>query len=103
MLKEKSPGILNDKSMTTKNKEIIRKVNEGFAEGDTEKILSYVTDDVTWDMPGTFSHAGKDAFRKELNNDQFVGVPMIRITNEIAEDDCVAAEGTVQCKRKDGG
>ncbi len=47
------------------NKEIIRKVNEGFAEGDTEKILLYVADDVRWDMPGMPSHMGKTHFVKK--------------------------------------
>ena len=89
--------------MATKNKAIIRKVNEGFAEGDTEKILLYVADDVRWDMPGTFAHVGKDAFRKEINNENFVGVPAITIKNEIGEGDHVAVEGTVQCRKKDGG
>jgi ketosteroid isomerase-like protein len=89
--------------MATTNKEIIQKVNEGFAEDDTEKILLYVADDVRWDMPGTFSHVGKDAFRKEINNEAFEGAPTITIKNEIAEGDYVAVEGEVQCKKKDGG
>ncbi len=86
-----------------KNKEIIRKVNEGFEEGDNEKILLYVADDVRWDMPGTFAHVGKDAFRKEINNENFEGVPTIKIKNEIEEGDCVAVEGEVQCRKKGGG
>jgi uncharacterized protein len=89
--------------MTMKNKEIIRKVNEGFVTGDTEKILSYVADDVRWDMPGTFAHVGKDAFRKEINNEAFEGVPTITIKNEIEEGEHVAVEGEVQCRKKDGG
>ncbi len=56
------------------NKEIIRKVNEGFAEGDREKILLYVADGVRWDMPGMPSPIGKDAFRKEINNENFTGL-----------------------------
>ena len=85
------------------NKEVIQKVNEGFAENDAEKIISYVADDVRWDMPGTFSHVGKEAFRKEINNEDFEGVPTIITKNEIAEGDYVAVEGEVQCKKKDGG
>jgi len=85
------------------NKEIIRKVNEGFSEGDTEKILLYVADDVRWDIPGMPSHIGKDAFRKEINNENFTGLPTITIKNEIGEGDFVAVEGEVQCRKKDGG
>lgn len=88
--------------MLTKNKEIIRRVNEGFAEDDVEKILFYVADDVRWDMPGTFAHVGKDAFSKEIKNDAFIGPPTINIKTEIEEGDYVAVEGEVQCKKKDG-
>lgn len=85
------------------NKEIIQKVNEGFSEGNTEKIMLYVADDVRWDLPGTFSHVGKEAFRKEVNNDAFEGLPSIVIKNEIAEGDLVVVEGEVKCAKKDGG
>ena len=68
--------------MKTTNKEIIRKVNEGFATGDTEKILSYVAEDVRWDIPGMSTAIGKDEFRKEVNYDAFVGLPTITIKNE---------------------
>ncbi len=37
--------IQKEESMT--NKEIIRKVNEGFNTGDTEAIIKFVADDVT--------------------------------------------------------
>lgn len=85
-----------------KNKEIIRKVNEGFTEGDTEKILSYLADDIRWDMPGAFAHVGKEAFRKEINNENFEGAPAITVKNEIAEGDYVAVEGVVQSRMKGG-
>ncbi len=88
--------------MTT-NKEIIRKVNEGFSEGDTEKILSYVADDVRWDIFGMSTAMGKDEFRKELNNEAFEGLPVITIKNEIEEGNLVAVEGEVQCRKKGGG
>ncbi|MDB5224009.1 MAG: hypothetical protein JWN83_2676 [Chitinophagaceae bacterium] len=85
------------------NKEITRKVNEGFVEGDNEKILLYVADDVRWDIIGISTHIGKDAFNKEINNESFVGTPTITIKNEIEEDDRVAVEGEVQCRMKNGG
>ena len=54
-------------------------------------------------MPGTFANVGKDAFRKEINNDAFEGGPTIDIKTEIEEGKYVAVEGEVQCKKKDGG
>ena len=89
--------------MTTKNKEIIRKVNDGFAADDTETILSYVADDVRWTIAGMSTAVGKDEFRKEIHNDAFEGPPTITIKNEIEEGNFVAVEGTVQCKMKGGG
>src|SRR5687767_616567 len=89
--------------MAAGNKEIIQKVNEGFVEGDTEKILSYVADDVHWFMPGGFDLTGKEAFRKEVDNEEFIGPPKLNIKNEIEEGDCVAVEGEVQSSKKDGG
>jgi ketosteroid isomerase-like protein len=85
------------------NKEIIQKVNEGFAENNTEKIMQYVANDVRWDVMGASTAVGKDAFLKEVNNEHFVGLPSIKIKNEIEQKNWVAVEGEVQCKKKDGG
>lgn len=84
------------------NKEIIRKVNEGFNTGNTELILKYVADDVTWECPGFFSHKGKEAFRKEIHNEAFTGLPVITVTNELEDGSLVAAEGHVKATKKDG-
>jgi ketosteroid isomerase-like protein len=86
-----------------KNKEIIRKVNKGFASGDTQAILSHLTDDIRWDIAGISKAIGKEAFRKEISNEHFEGLPTITIKNEIEEGDFVAVEGEVQCKIKGGG
>ena len=88
--------------MSIKNKEIIRKVNEGFRQGDTEIILSHVADDVRWDVMGFSVAIGKEAFRKEIHNENFEGLPNITVKNEIEEGDCVAVEGEVLCKLKGG-
>ncbi len=84
------------------NKEIIRKVNEGFNSGDNETILKYVSDDVIWECPGFFLHKGKEAFGKEINNEAFSGLPVITITNELEDGNLVAVEGNVKSKKKDG-
>ncbi|MEO8512120.1 MAG: nuclear transport factor 2 family protein [Ignavibacteria bacterium] len=84
------------------NKEIVGKVNEGFNSGDTEAILSYVTDDVTWECPGFFDHKGKEAFRREINNDAFTGKPAITIINELEDGDLAAVEGSVKSTKKNG-
>ena len=84
------------------NKEIVRKVNEGFNAGDADAIMQYVTDDVTWECPGFFSHKGKEAYRKEINNEAFTGKPEITVINELEDGDMVAVEGSVKSMKKDG-
>jgi uncharacterized protein len=84
------------------NKEIIRKVNEGFAADDADKILSYLADDVRWEMAGTFIHEGKEAFRKEINNEAFAGPPAITVKTEIEEGNYVSVDGEVQCTKING-
>lgn len=76
---------------------------EGFRESNHEKILSCLTDDVSWYMPGFINVEGKDKFDKEIENDFFEGSPTIEITRLVEENDIVVAEGSVQCKIKTGG
>ncbi len=87
----------------TENKKTIDKYLEGFRASDHEKILSCLTDDVVWEIPGMFSVSGKEAFDKEIENENFIGSPEIQIVRMIEEDDVVVAEGAVQGKMKDGG
>ena len=87
----------------TENKKTVERYMDGFKKSDHEQILSCLTDDVEWAMPGTFHLVGKDAFDKEIENKAFVGSPTIEITRMTEEDDVVIAEGTVRCRKKDGG
>jgi ketosteroid isomerase-like protein len=85
------------------NKQTVQKYMEGFSKSDHAQILSCLTDNIEWLMPGAFHLSGKDAFDKEIENDAFVGSPTIKITRMTEENDVVIAEGTVRCARKGGG
>jgi len=87
----------------SQNKNTVQRYMEGFMASDHEKILSCLTDDVSWEMPGYFRLKGKEAFNKEIENDNFEGRPVIKITRMTEEDNVVAAEGSVQVKIKAGG
>jgi ketosteroid isomerase-like protein len=87
----------------TENKKTVERYMDGFRTSDHKQILSCLTDDVEWEMPGTCRLAGKDAFDKEIENAAFVGSPTITITRMTEENDVVIAEGTVRCQRKAGG
>jgi ketosteroid isomerase-like protein len=88
--------------MTT-NKQTVQKYMDGFNAGDHDMILSCVTDDVVWEMPGFFHLTGKEAFDNEIENENFVGRPIIHTLRTVEEADIVVAEGTVKCERKEGG
>ena len=88
--------------MTAANKEIVRRINQGFEAEDVEAILSCLADDIHWDVAGHFTAMGKEEFRKQVHNEAFVGAPKITIVNEIAEGDYVAVEGRVESRMKSG-
>jgi uncharacterized protein len=87
----------------SRNKQTVQKYIEGFNKSDHAQILSCLTDDVEWLMPGTFHLHGKDAFDKEIQNDAFTGNPTVRVTRMVEENDVVIAEGTVRVAWKHGG
>ena len=85
------------------NQDTIHRYVEGFMKGDHALVLSCLTDDVEWEIPGLFHIAGKEAFDKEIENDAFVGHPTIETTRMTEENGVVVAEGAVRSERKDGG
>ena len=85
------------------NKRIVQKYLDGFRKSDHAEILSCLTDDVEWVIPGMFQIKGKAAFDKEIENEAFTGSPTITTTRMIEEDDVVVAEGSVRSSRKGGG
>ena len=87
----------------TENKKTVERYLDGFNKSDHAQILSCLTEDVEWEMPGAFHLVGKHAFDKEIENDAFVGRPIITTTRMVEENDVVVAEGQVRAKRKDGG
>lgn len=87
----------------TPNKQTVQKYMDAFARTDHAEILSCLTDDVEWLIPGAFHVKGKSAFDKEIENDAFVGSPAIHVIRVIEEHDVVVAEGSVRAARRDGG
>jgi uncharacterized protein len=86
----------------TENKRTVGKYMDGFAKSDHAQILSCLTDDVEWEIPGAFHLTGKDAFDQEIENEAFLGSPAITITRMIEEGGVVVAEGSVRTQRKAG-
>jgi uncharacterized protein len=86
----------------TKNKRTIEKYMDGFRRSDHAQILSCLTDDVEWRIPGQVHLVGKEAFDREIENPAFEGSPAITIERVIEEDDVVVAEGAVQARKRGG-
>ena len=87
----------------TPHKETVQRYMDGFRTSDHALVLSCLTDDVEWMIPGAFHLCGKEAFDGEIENDAFVGRPTIEVTRLVEEGDVVVAEGTVRSARRDGG
>ena len=86
----------------SQNKQTVEKYLEGFRRSDHAMILSCLTDDCEWEMPGAFHWHGKKEFDGEIENDAFLGKPEIKCLRMVEENDVVISEGTVNSRLKDG-
>ena len=86
----------------TPNKRTVEAYMEGFRNTDRPLILSCLTDDVEWLIPGVFSVRGKEAFDGHIVDEGFTGAPEIVVTRFIEDADVVVAEGTVRARKTDG-
>lgn len=84
----------------SENKQTVERFLGGFSKSDHQQILSCLTDDVEWKVPGMFHLTGKDAFDQEIEH---AGRPTINVTRLIEEGDVVVAEGSVRSQWTDGG
>ena len=87
--------------MSEKNKEIIEKVNNAFAEGNTEGFLSFCAEDVEWGMVGDKSFKGKQAIR-EFMSSHSGDAPEFTVDQMIAEGDTVICYGDMTMKEENG-
>jgi ketosteroid isomerase-like protein len=56
-------------------------------------ILSCLTDDVVWDLPGFEQLVGKEAFDREIENPEFTGSPRLSLDRLVEEAGTVVAIG----------
>jgi ketosteroid isomerase-like protein len=86
----------------TPNKTTVETFMEGFRTTDRARILSCLTEDVEWEVPGAFGVRGKDEFNEHIVSEGFIGSPVITVTRLVEEDGVVVAEGLVQTQQRDG-
>lgn len=85
----------------SEQKQIVEKYMKGFRATDHKKILSCLTDDVVWEMPGYYLHKGIDVFEREIENPNADGHPDIKVVRLVGEGNIVVAECVVKAKMKD--
>ena len=88
---------------TSPRKEVVEQYFEGFRRSDHAQILACLTDDVVWDLPGYRHLAGKEAFDQEIENEEFVGSPLLTVDRLVEEAGTVVAIGSGQTTHKSGG
>ncbi len=89
--------------MTTANSRTVEAYMNGFRSLDREVILSCLTDDVEWILPGAFHIRGKKAFASHIVDEGFANVPpSIEVDRVIESGDLVVVEGQVRAPRADG-
>ena len=86
----------------TPNETTIDAYMDGFRRMDRGQILSCLTDDVEWLIPGAFHVHGKDEFARHIVDEGFAGHPEITVTRQIEVNDVVVAEGSVRAPRREG-
>ena len=85
----------------TRNQRTVEMYLDGFRRTDREQILSCLTSDVRWVIPGMFDIQGKDAFGEHIVDEGFTGSPEIVVSRIAEARDLVIAEGTVRAPRTD--
>lgn len=88
--------------MPSDRKDVIERINQGFAENDLEKVLAYCTDDFTWTMVGDSTVRGKDAVRKWMAS-MDPQPPRFTIRRTVAEGDVVITQGDMVMAQERNG
>jgi ketosteroid isomerase-like protein len=64
----------------TPNKRTVDMYMDGFRRTARADILSCLTEDVVWEIPGVFTVQGKPAFNSHIVDEGFAGHPVITVT-----------------------
>ncbi|SER62425.1 Ketosteroid isomerase-related protein [Gracilibacillus ureilyticus] len=88
--------------METEKQAFFREFNEAFVKGDTDLILSSVTDDITWRMVGTDTIKGIDALREALQGMESSNQFELEIEFMITNEKEAALNGLIHSTNRDG-
>lgn len=91
--------------MSEKNKEIVKRVNESFLEGNFTGFLEFCAEDVTWTFIGERTIKGRENIRQWMASmaAENPEPPSFNVIDPvIAEGDFVVARGNMTMKDKEG-
>jgi limonene-1,2-epoxide hydrolase len=80
--------------MQVTNKELIRKINEAFSNGNVRSVSSYIDENIRWKIIGMPVICGKEDFIKMIEMMALECSSSAEIKNIIAEGDFVVVEGS---------
>lgn len=87
----------------TPNQRTVERYSDGFRTMDRALILSCLTEDVEWVIPGLFHVHGKEDFAKHIVDEGFADTPpTITVDRLLEAGDVVVAEGAVRAPKQGG-
>lgn len=86
----------------TQKEQFLQKLNEAFAQSDTEYLLDQVTEDITWNIVGDKTIQGKAAFEADLKSMESVNTYELDIANVITHGKSASVNGTMKMKTPEG-
>lgn len=83
--------------------DLLRNINEAFADNNRDFILSHVTDDIIWTVVGYKDVIqGKDEFEKALKEMEGPTEMDLKITNMVIQQDMAAVDGRIVLRKEEG-
>lgn len=88
----------------SRNTDTVNRYLDGFRANDHARILSCLTEDITWTVFGAYRLTGKDAYDKAIDGPpELIDPPSLDVVRMVEQDDVVMAELTGVVRRTDGG
>lgn len=88
--------------MSDKYREIVEKVNDAFANSDSEAFLDLCVDDIKWTIVGDQTVDGIDSLREFMKSMEGMEAPKFTVEKIVCEENSAAAYGEMTMEEKEG-
>jgi uncharacterized protein (TIGR02246 family) len=88
--------------MSEKYREIVEKVNDAFANNDSEAFLNFCAEDVQWTIVGDQAVSGKNGIREFMKKMEGMDPPKFTVDKIVSDDDSAVAYGGMTMKDDKG-